>query len=385
MSSLIRNRKLAGIIGFLLLVCVLVFVSYPRLGINASHASPDANTGADRERPPEVVLACPGRVEGASEVINVGAGADGVLAEIRVIEGQAVRAGDILAVIDRRDLNAELSAARAQADEARQARARIARGSRDEERRQAEAEVSAVQATLRQTQLRYDRYEKLFHQGVISEDQRDEAKKNLEVAEANLRAGVKHKELIDAPPLPEELERADAGVRAADERARIVTAQLEKAFVKAPISGTVLKTFMRPGETFSTFTPQPILSLADVARFRVRAEVDERDIGRIQVGQGVMVLSDSFQSGKLTGTVGSVGSQMGRKKVRTGDPAEKADRDVLEVLIDLDDEHLASIVGLRVTVKFLTPSYCRDPDSKTIPNVSRGRLYRKVHNAVGAR
>jgi ABC exporter DevB family membrane fusion protein len=302
---------------------------------------------------PEVVLACPGRVEGASEAINVGAGADGVIAEIRVFEGQQVRKGDVLAVIDRRDLNAELSAARAEAESARQARARLVRGSRDEERRQAEAEVSAVQATLRQAQLRYDRYEKLFDQGVISEDQRDEARRNVDVADANLRAAVKHRELVDAPPLPEELERADAEVRAADERVRSITERLEKILVKAPISGTVLKTYMRPGETFSTFTPQPILVLADLSNLRVRAEVDERDIGRVRVGQRVMVQSDSFQRGQLSGAVSSIGSQMGRKKVRTGDPAEKADRDVLEVLIDLDEKDTACVIGLRVTARFL--------------------------------
>ena len=353
MRSLIENHKLAATIIFLLLVSVFVFGSYSRFGLKAGSVSPGPNNETNRETIPEVVLACPGRMEGASEVINVGAGADGVIAEMRVFEGQAVRAGDVLAVIDRRDLNAELSAARAQAEGARQARTRIMRGSRDEERRQAEAEVSAVQAMLTQALLRYERYERLFRQGVISEDQRDEAKKNLDVAEANLRAAVKHKELVDAPPLPEELERADAEVRAADQRVRSITERLEKVFVKAPISGTVLKTFMRPGETFSSFTPQPILSLADVSSLRVRAEVDERDIGRVQVGQRVMVHSDSFQNGNLLGTVSRTGSQMGRKKVRTGDPAEKADRDVLEVLIDLDQQDKACIVGLRVTAQFI--------------------------------
>src|ERR1041384_165607 len=350
MRSLITRHKLVIII-LLLLAPVFVFVSFLRLGSKASNASPDAvKKEANRET---VLLACPGRVEGASEVINVGAGADGVIAEIRVLEGQSVRIGDVLAVIDRRDLNADLSGARAQAEGARQTRARIVRGSRDEERRQAEAEVSALQALLKQNQLRYDRFQTLFQQGVISEDQRDEAKKNLDVAEANLRAAVKHKELVDAPPLPEELERADADVRAADERVRSVTERLEKAFVKAPISGTVLKTFMRPGETFSTFTPQPILSLADLSSLRVRAEVDERDIGQVHIGQRVMFRSYSFQNGKLMGTVKSIGSQMGRKKVRTGDPAEKADRDILEVLIDLDEKDKALVIGLRVTAQFL--------------------------------
>jgi HlyD family secretion protein len=356
MRSLIENHKLAGIVTLLLLMSAFVLASYSRLGTRASGASPDENREANRKEAPAVVLACPGRVEGASETINVGAGTDGIIAEIRVSEGQSVRVGEVLAVIDRRDLNAELSAARAQVEAARQARLRLVRGSRDEERRQAEAEVNAVEATLTQAKLRFDRYEKLFGQGVISEDDRDQAKKNLDVAYADLQAAVKHKELVDAPPLPEELERANAEVSAADERVRSLTERVEKVFVKSPISGTVLKTFMHPGETFSTFIPQPILSIADTSSLRVRAEVDERDIGHIRVGQGVLVLSDSFQSAKLTGTVRSVGSQMGRKKVRTGDPAEKADRDVLEVLIDLNEKHAALVVGLRVTVQFMSPS-----------------------------
>jgi ABC exporter DevB family membrane fusion protein len=354
MFSLNRNHKLVRVVVVLLMVSLGVFAAYTRLGLNASSGSPVANTETTPETLPEVVLACPGRIEGASEVINVGAGADGVIAEMRAFEGQAVRAGDVLAVIDRPDLNADLNAARALAEGARQVRARIVRGNRDEERRQAEAQVNAVQAMLRQSQLRHDRYEILFRQGVISEDQRDEAKKNLDVAEANVRAAVKHKELVDASALPEELARAEAEVKAADERVRSVTERLEKVFVKAPISGTVLKTFMRPGETFSTFIPQPILSLADLSTLRVRAEVDERDIGRIQVGQRATVQSDSLRGGrKSLGTVKSIGWQMGRKKVRTGDPAEKADRDVLEVLIDLDEKDKALVVGLRVTAQFL--------------------------------
>src|ERR1041384_6870987 len=311
MRSLITRHKLVIII-LLLLAPVFVFVSFLRLGSKASNASPDAvKKEANRET---VLLAFPGRVEGASEVINVGAGADGVIAEIRVLEGHSVRIGDVLAVIDRRDLNANLSGARAQGEVARQTRERIVRGSRDEERRQAEAEVSALQALLKQNQLRYDRFQTLFQQGVISEDQRDEAKKNLDVAEANLRAAVKHKELVDAPPLPEELERADADVRAADERVRSVTERLEKAFVKAPISGTVLKTFMRPGETFSTFTPQPILSLADLSSLRVRAEVDERDIGQVHNGERVIFRSYSFQNGKLMEPVKASARRWGAKR-----------------------------------------------------------------------
>jgi HlyD family secretion protein len=353
MRSLVRKHKLAIPTLILLLASVLVFASWSRFGSKANDASAEAAKETAAEDTADVVLASPGRIEGASEVINVGAGADGVIAEIRVREGQQVRAGEVLAVIDRPDLSAELSAARAAADSTRQSRTRLVRGSRDEERSQAEAEVNSVEAVVKQAQLRYNRYEQLFQNGVISADQRDEARRNLDVSEANLRAANHRKDLVNAPPLPEELDRADAEVTAADERVRNVTERLGKCFVKAPISGTVLKTLMRPGETFSTFTPQPILSLADTSRMRVRAEVDERDLRHIRAGQQVVIQSDAFSGNTLMGKVSRIGSQMGRKKVRTGDPAEKSDRDVLEVFIDIEGvgEHL--VVDLRVTVQFL--------------------------------
>src|SRR4030095_16109935 len=227
MRSVIKKHKLAVMVLTLLLGAALNISILLRGNLKATDASAGSSKLPNPERA-EVVLACPGRVEGITEVINVGAGADGVIAEIRAREGQQVKIGEVLAVIDRQELNAELSAARAAVESARQARARLVRGSRDEERRQAEAEVNAYEATVRQAQLRYDRYERLFVQGVISEDQRDEAKKNLEVAEASLRAAVKHMQLVNAPPLPEELLRADSEVRAADERVRNVTELLKK-------------------------------------------------------------------------------------------------------------------------------------------------------------
>lgn len=353
MRSLVTKHKLPIASLVLLLASVLVFASWSRFRSKANEGASEAAKETVEENVGDVVLASPGRIEGASEVINIGAGADGVIAEIRVREGQRVRVGEELVVIDRQDLNAELNAARASAESARQVRARLVRGSREEERRQAEAEVNAVEAVVKQAQLRYNRYEQLFQKEVISEDQRDEARKDMDVSGANLRAARRHKELVDAGPLPEELERADAEVRAADERVRNVTERLSKCFVRAPISGTVLKTFMKPGETFSTFIPQPILSIADTSRMRVRAEVDERDLGRIRVGQQAIIRSDAFNGKTLMGRVNRIGSQMGRKKVRTGDPAEKSDRDVLEVWIDLDDAGLDLVVDLRVTVQFL--------------------------------
>jgi len=317
--------------------------------VHAGSAQEDSGHRVDAD----VVVASTARVEGASDTVDVGAGVDGVIAELRVREGDTVRRGEVVAVIDRRELQADLNAAEAAADAARQARTRILRGSRVEERERADADVMAAQAVVRQAESQQRRTAELFAEGIVTQVERDEVRRNLDVSTAQLDAARRRAELVKAPALPEEIAKADADVRSAEQRIRSVRQMLDKSIVRAPIAGTVLRTLLRPGETFSVMVPQPILRLADTSRLRVRAEVDERDVARVFAGQRVVVRGDVWPDRGVPGRVGRIGSQMGRKTVRSGDPAEKRDRDVLEVLVDLDHADPRLVVGLRVTALFL--------------------------------
>jgi len=325
------------------------FISRPAAKVEASAKRETASVPAG-----SVVLAAPGRVEGQSEVIEVGAGADGVLTEVRVREGQQVAAGEVLATVACGDLEAEQRASLAAAESARQSRERLLRGSRDEERRIAANETAAADAVLKQAQLHYQRQTNLYETGDIARVQWEQARRDLDVAAAALRAAQDRVALANAKALPEELARAEADIRAAENRAQAVAARVGRCVVRAPRAGRVLRVHLLPGETVSTVMPRPIISLADLSRLRVRAEVDERDLGRLRAGQAAWVQADAFPDKQFTGRVASFGSLMGRKQVRTGDPAEKSDRDVLEVLIDLDEHDERLVVGLRTTVRFLT-------------------------------
>ena len=301
----------------------------------------------------QVVLACPGRVEGLSEVVNLGAEIDGVLKEVRVHEGQQVKAGDTLALIGCRDGEAELQAARAAAEVTRQARARLVRGSRDEERQLALDQKAREEAVLEQARLQHERMSKLFTSGDISQETIEKTRRDLAVAEATVNAALNHLALVNAPPLWEELARADAETKVADERVNVISEKLRKCAIRAPINGTVLRLHLKAGESVATVFPQPVVSLVDDSRLRVRAEVDERDLGRIHLGQQVAVTTPAFSDRAFSGQVSRLAAQMGRKKIRTGDPSEKSDRDVLEVLVDLVETDARLVIGLRVTVQFL--------------------------------
>jgi HlyD family secretion protein len=347
-----KLKLIALILGILAVTGLLVFA----LGFRKQTVAPGESQSQEQKgtkAQDEIVLACAGRVEGHSDVVNVGAGADGVLTAVLVQEGQQVRAGQVIALIDCREIESQIDEARALTERARQNRLRLLRGSRLEERRKAADETAAAEAYFKQAQLQHQRVGQLFKTGDVSKEELDKAGRDLEVARATLHATENQQTLVNAPPLPEELARADSEVRLAEEQAGTAKAKLDKCTVKAPLDGTVLRTFLRAGESVSTVFPQPVVSLADTSQIRVRAEVDERDVGRVHLGQSVIVLADAYPDKEFAGRVSRVGAVMGRAKVRTGDPAEKSDRDVLEVLIDLEETEGYLVVGLRTSVQFL--------------------------------
>jgi multidrug resistance efflux pump len=328
---------------------VLFGTSRNRNSVQARGASPNDAIGS-------VVFASPGRVEGASETTQVGAAADGILKAVYVKEGQFVKRGTLLGEIACDDLQPALQTAMAEADSARQARARILRGARDEEKKIASEKTAAARATFEEAKSRMDMQRALYQKEQISRATHDQAVRDLGVAQANLQAALRTEELLAAPPLQEDKARADADVLAAEGRARTVQERIGKCSIAAPIDGTVLRVYARRGESFSTVTPRPLFSLADTSARHIKAEVDERDVDKVSVGQTVIIQADALEGKKLRGSVSRLSAMMGRKSISTGDPSDKSDRDILEAVVDFEDNSRALPIGLRVTVQFLTTS-----------------------------
>src|ERR1700737_2554411 len=147
------------LVGLVLLVVTagIVFFGTPRHRNSVqAHGIFPADTGGS------VVFASPGRVEGASETSQVGAAADGILKAVYVKEGQFVKREALLGEIACDDLRASLQTAMAEADSARQARTRILRGARDEERRIATEKTAAARATFEEAKSRQDMQRALY-------------------------------------------------------------------------------------------------------------------------------------------------------------------------------------------------------------------------------
>jgi multidrug resistance efflux pump len=300
-----------------------------------------------------VVVACPGRIEGRSDTVEVGAATDGVVQAVHVREGQNVKAGETLAEIGCSDLSSALRVSQAEAESVRQARARLLKGSRPEEREAAAQKTYGARAVVDHTAAELNRATQLSEASAISKAAFDQARRDYEVAEASLKEAARNEELVNAGPTAEDAAKADADLRAASNRIRLAQEKIGKCTVVAPVQGTIVRVNLRAGESFSTVAPHPLFTIADLSGRRVRAEVDERDIGKIHVGQKAILTSEAYPGKHFSGTLARIASMMGRKTVTTGDPADKSDRDILEALVDLQPEAAALPMGLRVTVQFV--------------------------------
>jgi HlyD family secretion protein len=338
--------------------------SVPAVGALADSASAvgaSAPSGVESRAPaapstshtPAIALASPGRIEARSDLVNVGAGIDGVIRSIHVQEGQTVQRGDILADLACDDLQSALQVAKANRDSLTDTRVRLQRGSRQEEREAAAQKTVAARAVLDQAAAQLARMSKLYEAQEVSRLTFEEAQRDRDVAEAQFQQSQRNQEIVNAGALPEELARADADLSGAEAGIKLAEDKLGKCVVRAPISGTVLRVLLREGESFGLIAPRPLFTMADVSSRRVRAEVDENDIANVHIGQKLLVSADAYSQRTFSGVVTGLANLMGRRSVVTGDPAQKADRDILEVTADLSQPANALPIGLRVTVQFI--------------------------------
>jgi HlyD family secretion protein len=303
-------------------------------------------------------VAAAGRVEAASETVEIGAEVSGRLADVLVDEGADVQPGQVLARLDAADYRARVRSAEARVAVSDAELARLINGARAEDRREAEAQRAHAQAALDQAETEVTRRQGLLRDGVISQEEFERALRDAKLARARLTEATERSQSVSASARQDELARARASVALAAAQLDEARAMLAKTELRAPQSGRIIRRHRRAGELVSPERGQALVfELADLSQLRVRADVDETDVARVSVGQRVYVSADAFGDRRFAGRVVRIGEALGKKNIRTDEPAEKKDAKVLETLIDLD-AGVKLPLGLRVDV-FISPSSAR--------------------------
>ena len=323
-----------------------------------------------------------GRLEPKGEIIqlSVSSGAEGNrIEELLVEEGDEIKRGDVIAVLDSRDrLEAALNQAQEQVGVARANLAQVKAGAKTGEiqaqqaaiaRIEAErsnniiaqsAMVSRMEAELRNAELEYQRYQTLYEDGAVSASEKDSkyltlatAQEQLAEAKANLKRieSSQQKQITEAKATldkiaevrPVDVAVAQAEVRQAQAAVRTAQAELDRAYIKSPQGAKVIKILTRPGEVVKS--DEGIVRIGQIEQMYAVAEVYESDITKVQLGQQATVTSSTI-SGKLTGTVERIGLEVERQEVVNTDPTANIDAKVVEVKVKLDEESSRRVAGL---------------------------------------
>jgi len=147
------------------------------------------------------------------------------------------------------------------------------------------------------------------------------------------------------------VQAAQAAIESAIATKQKAQVDLNLSYVKAPVSGYILKVHSRQGESVNT--QDGIVELGGTDQMYAVAEVYETDIAKVRNGQRATVSSPVFE-GTLEGTVARIGKQIGKKDVLNTDPAADTDARVIEVRIRLAPESskkVATLTNLQVEVK----------------------------------
>ena len=172
-----------------------------------------------------------------------------------VSEGDTVCAGDTLVVLDTPDIDAKLAQAEAARQAAEALSAKATNGAQTEQIQGAYELWQKACAGVEVAQKTYDRVNRLFEQGVIAEQKRDEAYANLRAMEATERAAKSQYEMAKNGARPEDKSAARAQVARADAAISEVSSYLSENVLTASADGVVTEIFPAVGELVGTGAP----------------------------------------------------------------------------------------------------------------------------------
>ncbi len=224
-----------------------------------------------------------------------------------VSEGELIREGDLVARLDSNELAEEVALREAEVAGFDAALAVLVAGSRPQEIAVAQATVTRARAEVERARLEFDRQKSLRENRVASEQTFEAARSAHDAAVARLEEAGEQLDLVREGPRQEDITRARARLDQAKQSLAIARTRLGYATLRAPLSGVILSENVERGEY--VVPGVPVVTIGDLVHAWVRAYVNERDLGRIRLGQTVCVATDTYPDKLYPGKLMFISSQ----------------------------------------------------------------------------
>lgn len=288
------------------------------------------------------------------------------IAAVLAQEGDRVSKGEVLARLDTSRLSPQVREAEARVAAQREVVERLHHGSRPEEVAEARANVESARAEAINALAQYERRKTLAQNAAVSQQELDNAKATLDVANAKVALNQKALELAIAGPRAEDIGEAEAELEGDEAQLALLRQQLADAQLIAPVDAVVRARIMEPGEMASP--EKPVLSLAVINPKWVRAYVEEPDLAKLRTGMAASVTVDSFTNRRFAGWVGFV-SPVAEFTPKTVQTAELRTSLVYEVRVFVKDPSDQLHLGSPATVTVTTNGNVGSPNTPSLASV----------------
>ena len=305
-----------------------------------------------------------GLVEPGSEFIEIGTEVSGIVTSVAAIAGSAVEAGAVLFTLDSRAAAAELGVRKSELDLAEMTIARLKAAPRSEDIPPLEARVAAAEAQLREAQSLLSLIERVDESDASSPN---EVARRRYLVEERAATVAESKALLAraaAGSWNEDIRFAEAERDAAAARVRAAEVALELRTVRAPVSGTVLRVEVQPGEHVNA-GGAPSVVLGSLDTLLVRIDIDENEAWRIERGARAMASLRGNSSRRAELAFVRIEPYVIPKRSLTGLSTERVDTRVLQVIYSMKADALNAFPGQQVDV--FIEANPRDPESARSP------------------
>jgi multidrug efflux pump subunit AcrA (membrane-fusion protein) len=306
-KTLFRKRDfLVGVTAVLLVVLVLTVLIIWRLRSSASEAETEVTPTvsvkvAKAERGDIAAQVSAIGTIWPREKADVGAKISAQIKQMALLKNKVVRAGEIIAVLESKDLQAQRAEAIAALNEARANERSIVTGTIPKTNAEDQKALSEARAKVNNARATYERRHILYEKGGISKKDLEAAQLELTTAEGELRLQEQTIALRSRSLNPNDRALAAARTAQAQQRVATLDAQLSYATIRSPITGIVTDQFQYEGEFASA--SGKLVTIADTSTVIVKAPFADTAVAQLKTGDSASVVPTDTSAGEMRGQI----------------------------------------------------------------------------------
>lgn len=223
------------------------------------------------------------------------------VSRIFIDEGNAVREGDTLVVLDHSTFDIQYRQARAGIDLAEAQLDLMMSGARDEDILSAQEGLRQAEATMFIARENLRRIKNLFESGSVPRSQLDDAEARYTVSSAQYNTALQNLEKLRRLYRPEEIRTQHARLEQARASAELISKSIEDSYIISPVNGIVTHKVVERGELVRQASLVAVVSKLDTVRMMIY--LSTIDVGRVRLGQDVEVTIDAYPDKRFTGRI----------------------------------------------------------------------------------